>query len=189
MLQRVYNSNQRRTKQTPTGLAVYLLKQEDVPLDVAAKLAVAVLTFFIQEAPIRGTVPVKERAEYSALALKALRRIDLAISPSFDPKEVFGNGGLIDINPREQPSAPSMPSVQEFRRMNYIPYHQTEIYDLRKMYRPQLVTCLGYLYAQSPRNVSALVRLMNKYHTASSLQTEVLSQVKADQNGAVFSAP
>jgi hypothetical protein len=99
------------------------------------------------------------------------------------------DGGDVNIDPGKTPTAPTMPSVQEFMRMNDIPYHQTAIYDLRERYKPKLVRCLGYVYAQSPRNTSELVQLMNKYNIAPSFQSAVLSQVKVDQNGGVFSSP
>jgi hypothetical protein len=189
MLPRVYNGRPLPNKQVPLSLALYLLRQKDIPLDIASERVIAVLTFFIQETPSGDSLPVKERLEYTGLALKLLQRIDLAISPSFDPNEVLGyDDGFSDVKPNAT-DVPPMPSEQVFMRMNDIPYHQRQIYRLRETYKPRLVICLGYLYAQPPKNVPELVRLMNEYHMTSSFQSDVLAQVKVDQNGGVFSSP
>jgi hypothetical protein len=46
MLPQVYNSTPLANKQAPLSLALYLLRQKDIPLDIASEQAIAVFFFY-----------------------------------------------------------------------------------------------------------------------------------------------
>jgi hypothetical protein len=171
------------------NLALYLLRQKDIPIDIAVGAAQGILENLIREQPLQKMFSVEKRKEYMQMAIKVLWRFNQAILPTFDPKADYALMNGVGHTSLGQVELPYVTSIAEFARMNYIPYNQAILYKFREDYKASLADDLADVYSIEPRNTPELVRCMNHYHMDGAFQANVLAQINAHNSGIPYSTP
>jgi len=162
-------------------LALFILRADDVPLDVSANMLGQLrwkLSPDYQSTKVSKEDWVKERTEYAHLCLGTLARFNDAIGPNFDPHEQFFNdNGLVppspDPNVNAQRAAARKAATQ--KRNAYVAVWG--LYRRRDMLIYDHVRGLAYEYSQNPQDTQELQDLFKQYQIDPAIQSKVLAAV------------